>query len=116
MNSRNSHGKDSDEERESAEFQLPLLGLYADLELGCGSVHLPDEFNACSSALRIEVINDWLRGLEECRQRALVQLYQQLAVGRDELSPPERLLRFRATCVSLGIDVPADFAVQLQQY
>jgi len=57
-----------------------------------------------------------VRGLEECRQRALVQLYQQLAVGRDELSPPERLLRFRATCVSLGIDVPADFAVQLQQY
>ena len=28
MNSRNSHGKDSDEERESAEFQLPLLGRY----------------------------------------------------------------------------------------
>lgn len=111
------NGPDSEDgAEESADFQLPVLGLYADLELGRGSVHLPDEFQRCSSAMRIEIINDWVKALGQSRQRALIELYRQLSAGLDDLGAAERLQRFRATCLSLGIDVPDDFAVPAQPY
>lgn len=97
------------DEPESTEFQLPLLGLYADLELGRGSVRLPDEFAACSSAVQIEVLDDWMAALAVLRQQALRQLYQQIVGGLAGIDPADRMARFRQTCDALGITVPADF-------
>jgi hypothetical protein len=106
----------SDDETEAAGLQLPMLGLYADLELGRGSVCLPDDFAACSCAVQIEVIADWQRALAKYRERALVQMYLALSAAQPELGAGQRMERFRSTCESLGIEVPADFAAILQQY
>lgn len=96
---------------ESPDLQLPVLGLYADLEAGQGSVRLSDEFNACSSACQIEVLDDWLAALEQCRLHALQRLYHQLCAGQPGLSPRERLARFRATIEAMGVELPAGFEV-----
>ncbi len=98
---------------ESAAFHLPLLGLYADLEAGCGSVRLPDEFAACSPAIQVEILGDWMRALAQLRRQALLQLYRTLCDGMPQLGPGEKLARFRSTCDALGIEVPPDFASML---
>lgn len=99
-----------DDESESVEFQLPLLGLYADLELGRGSVRLPDEFTACSSAVQIEVLDHWIAALAASRDAVLATLYRELVGTLADLEPAERLTRFRLTCATLGIRVPDDFS------
>jgi hypothetical protein len=100
-----------DDSGESSDLQLPVQGLYADLEAGRGSVRLSDEFDACSGALQIEVLDDWLAALATCRLRALQRLYDQLCAGAPDMSPSERVMRFRSTCEAMGIKLPADFEV-----
>jgi len=58
-----------DDDPDEAPFHLPMLGLYADLEAGSGSVQLPDEFFRLSPALRQRILDDWLRGLQALRDR-----------------------------------------------
>jgi hypothetical protein len=91
------------------ELQLPVLGLYADLELGRGSVLLPDEFLQCSSGVRLEVVAGWLRGLERCRHDALLALHHDLCATQPQLPPAEQLALLRSTCAALGVEMPADF-------
>ena len=45
------------------EFQLPLPGLFADLELGRGSVLLGDDFLHCPSLVKLQLLRDWQRSL-----------------------------------------------------
>ena len=94
---------------EPSDLQLPVQGLYADLETGRGSVRLSDEFEASSSALQIEVLDDWLAALASCRLRALQRLYHELCAGQPDMSSSERLTRFHATCEAMGIELPAHF-------
>lgn len=49
-------------------FHLPVLALYADLEVGSGSVCLPDDFHALAPAIQAGVLDDWLRLLSEARR------------------------------------------------
>jgi len=98
-----------DGSNEPSDLQLPVQGLYADFEAGRGSVRLSDEFEACSSALQIELLDQWLAALASCRRRALQRLYRELCAGQAELGPAERSRRFQATCDALGIELPADF-------
>lgn len=105
------HSLRDDGSGESPDLQLPVLGLYADLEAGRGSVRLADEFDACSGALQIEVLDDWLAALGECRLRALHRLYHQLSAGQPGASRAERLLRLRSTCEAMGVELPAGFEV-----
>jgi hypothetical protein len=102
-----------DDSAESSALQLPVQGLYADLEAGVGSVRLSDEFTACSNALQIEVLDDWLAALAGYRLRALQRLYHELCTGLPDMSPSEKLARFHATCEAMGIQVPADFDVPM---
>jgi hypothetical protein len=99
-----------------AAFPLPMSGLFADLELGVGCVNLPDDFFAASSAIRIEVLSDWQRALDELRSQALVQLYRDLAAALGDVPDSEKLERFRVTCQSLDIACPDDMAALLQRY
>lgn len=64
---------DDPDDGEDTPFHLPVLGLYADLEMGCGAVQLPDEFHAAPAALRQRVLDDWLRGLQALRDAAAAE-------------------------------------------
>ncbi len=91
------------------EFQLPLPGLYGDLELGRGSVQLDDEFQHCASLVKLQLLRDWQRSLASYRHQALAQFAQELTGGLPELAPSERLALLRSTCANLRIEVPSGF-------
>jgi hypothetical protein len=91
------------------EFQMPLPGLYADLELGRGSLRLEQDFLDCPSLVKLELIRDWQRSLARYRQDALTQFAAELTGGAAGLEANERLDLFRSTCRTLRLDVPSGF-------
>lgn len=91
------------------EFQLPLSGLYADLELGRGSIRLGTEFHDCPSLVKLELIRDWQRSLARYRHQAMTEFAEELTGGTAGLAASERLELFRSTCKTLRLDVPSGF-------
>ena len=91
------------------EFQLPVPGLFADLELGRGSVLLSDEFLHCPSLVKLQLLRDWQRSLARYRNDAMTQFAHELTGGSPGLAPGERLALLRSTCENLRIEVPAGF-------
>lgn len=90
------------------EFQLPVPGLFADLELGRGSVHLPDEFVHSGSLVRLQILRDWQRSLGRLRREAIRQLADELSLGRPEMDAAQRHALVQSTFASLCIELPAD--------
>ena len=91
------------------EFQLPLGGLFADLELGRGSVQLPDDFQHSASLAKLLVLRDWQRALSRYRHDALCQFERELSCGQPHLQAAERMGLMRATCDALRIELPEEF-------
>jgi hypothetical protein len=99
---------------DSGPFHMPVRGLFADLDVGSGSVSLPDEFTKIPPSLQAEVLQDWMRDLEQLRRRALLQIYRDMAAHWQGLPTAERIAAFRSTCEQAGLDLPVDFAIVLQ--
>jgi hypothetical protein len=91
------------------EFQLPLPGLFGDLELGRGSVLLNEEFLRSPSLVKLQLLRDWQRSLAAYRHEALTQFARELTGGSPGLPASERLALLRSTCESLRIEVPSGF-------
>jgi len=91
------------------EFQLPMSGLYADLEQGRGSIRLTDEFLDCPSLVKLELLRDWQRSLAGYRRAAMTQFAHELTGGTTGLAAGERLELFRSACATLRIDIPTGF-------
>ncbi len=91
------------------EFQMPLPGLFADLELGRGSVLLSDEFRHCPSLVKLQLLRDWQRSLARYRHEAMTQFAHELTGGSPGLAASERMALFRSTCENLRIEVPSGF-------
>ena len=96
---------------EPDEFQLPLHGLFADLELGRGSIRLGKDFHDCSSLVKLQLLRDWQRSLAQYRHDAMTQFAKELTGHAPDLEPEQRLALFRSTCATLHIDVPSGFDV-----
>ena len=73
------------------EFQLPLPGLFADLELGRGSMLLDDEFQHSPSLVKLQLLRDWQRSLARYRHEAMTQFAHELTGGLPSLAASERL-------------------------
>lgn len=91
------------------EFQLPVAGLFADFELGTGSVCLPDEFTHGPALVQLKVIGHWQHALARYRQRALRRFAGELTRGAPDLDDAARTALLRSTCESLRIDLPDEF-------
>jgi len=91
------------------EFQLPVGGLFADLEFGRGSVQLPDDFQHGSSLAKLLVLRDWQRAMQRYRLEALCQFERELCSGQPQLPAAERLGLLRSTCDALRIELPEEF-------
>lgn len=92
------------------EFQLPMAGLFADLEFGRGSVLLDDDYQHSSSLVKLQLLRDWQRSLARYREQALKQFARELTAGIAQLQAGEHAALVRSTCEALRIDVPSDFA------
>lgn len=93
------------------EFQLPLPGLFADLELGRGSVLLSDDFEQSTSLVKLQVLRDWQLSLARYREQALRQLAAEMAGQSASLDAGERAALVHAACEALHIEIPTDFDV-----
>ena len=91
------------------EFQLPLPGLFADLELGRGSVLLGDDFQHSPSLVKLQLLRDWQRSLARYRQEAMTQFARELTGGAPSLPSSERMALVKSTCEALRIDLPSGF-------
>jgi hypothetical protein len=90
------------------EFQLPISGLYADLELGTASLRLPDEFSQCSGLVQLKLLGQWQRALLRYRHAALRRFAQELSSGTPGMDEAQRDTLLRRTCESLRIDLPGE--------
>jgi hypothetical protein len=95
--------------RDAEEFQLPLSGLFADLELGRGSVRLGDDYQHCASLAKLQLLRDWQRSLARYRELALSQFAREMAAGIPKVPQGERAALLRSTCEALRIDLPTGF-------
>ncbi len=91
------------------EFQLPVPGLFADIELGRGSMQLPDDFKLGASLAKLLILRDWQRALLRYRHEALQQFERELGGGQPHLNGADRLGLLRSTCDALRIDLPSEF-------
>ena len=94
---------------EPDEFQLPLHGLFADLELGRGSIRLGKDFHDCTSLVKLQLLRDWQRSLARYRQEAMTQFARELTGGAPSLPNHERLALVKSTCEALRIELPTGF-------
>lgn len=92
------------------EFQLPVAGLFADLELGTGCIRLPDEFTQGPALVQLKVIGHWQRALARYRQLALRRFASELTSSAPEMDDAARAALVRTTCNSLRIDLPQELA------
>ena len=99
---------------DSSPLHLPMQGLYADLDMGRGSVRLTDEFSTIAPSLQAEVLQDWMQALEQLRRRALVQIYRDMSAHCKDLPVAARVAAFRSSCEQAGLEVPPDLSIMLQ--
>jgi len=90
-------------------LQLPMLGLFADLELGAGSVALPDEFEASDPSRRLAILRDWSRDLQRARARAAQALHDTIVTADPGPARDAQRARWQARCAELGVE-PTDGA------
>lgn len=91
------------------EFQLPLAGLYADLELGTASLRLPAEFLEQPGLVQLRLLAAWQRDLARYRDAALRRLADELAESSPGCSADAQLELLRSTCAALHIDIADRF-------
>lgn len=101
---------------DDSHLQLPVQGLFADLDAAAGSIALTDDFLRLPASVRAEVLQHWVRGLEQRRQQAIVQMFREMTVPLADLSIVEQVENFRHACTQLGIDCPNDLPLLLQRY
>lgn len=97
-------------------FQLPMSGLFADVEVGAGSVAFTDEFLDADPSLRVAVLHHWMKGLQREKNGAFVQMFREFAAPLRGLSIVEQIERFRQMCVREAIDCPAELPLLLQRF
>lgn len=101
---------------DDSHLQLPIQGLFADLDAAAGSIALTDDLLRLPASVRAEVLQHWVRGLEEHRQRAIVQMFREMTASQKDLSIVEQIESFRHACTQLGVDCPNDLPLLLQRF
>jgi hypothetical protein len=101
---------------DSEAFQLPIPGLFADIDDGAASVALPDEFLDLPGETRALILQQWGRAINTHENAALVEMFHEFAEPLSGISIVQQIERFRRHCDHLKIACPAKLAVLLQRY
>lgn len=97
-------------------FQVPMPGLFADVDAGAASVALTDEFLELPAEIRVSILQQWLRGCTAQRDAALVEMFREFADSVSRSTIIQQIESFRQHCGVHGVACPTDFAVLLQRY
>jgi len=101
---------------DSEAFQLPIPGLFADMDVGAASVALPDEFLELPCEVRARILQQWGRAMSSHENAALVEMFHEFAAPLRGVSIVQQIERFRQHCNHLKIHCPDKLAVLLQRY
>jgi hypothetical protein len=101
---------------DSEAFQLPMPGLFADIDDGAASVALPDEFLDLPGETRARILQQWGRAMSTHENAALVEMFHEFVAPLGSVSIVHQIERFRQHCNHLKITCPAKLAVLLQRY
>lgn len=101
---------------EDSAFQIPMPGLFADLDAGSASVALTDEFLELPAEIRVSILQQWLRGFTTHKDTALVAMFREFAEDLPDHTIVRQIEHFRQHCSVQGVACPTDFAVLLQRY
>lgn len=82
-------------------LHVPINGLYADLEQGSGLLRPNDDFGHLDPRIRLAILADWMRNLQELRTQAFIDLADR---------PPAELLD--ATSASAAMRIATDYLGQ----
>jgi hypothetical protein len=102
--------------RENETFQLPIPGLFADLDDGEASVALPDEFLLLPGETRARILQQWARAMSVHEQAAVVEMFHEFTAPLRGISIVQQIERFRQHCDHRKIACPANLALLLQRY
>jgi hypothetical protein len=97
-------------------FQLPIPGLFADIDEGAASVALPDEFLDLPGETRARILQQWGHAMSTHENAALVEMFHEFAAPLSDQSIVQQIERFRQHCNRRKIACPAKLAVLLQRY
>lgn len=97
-------------------FQLPIPGLFADLDAGSASVALTDGFLDVPAEIRANILQQWLRAFTAQRDATLVEMFRAFARSLLGATIVQQIESFRQHCSAQGLACPTDFAVLLQRY
>lgn len=101
---------------EDTAFQLPVSGLFADMETGSASVRMCDDFLALGPRERFLAAQSWVRELRGLADAAMVDMFRDFAGAREASSIVDHVAAFREEARREGLTVPSDLAVLLQRY
>lgn len=93
-----------------------MSGLFADLELGFGTVALTDEITQLPRLRRQRILRDWSIALKTEADRGLVELFRETSASTPGRSIVQQVEHFKRSCKAQEIHCPTDFALLLQQY
>src|SRR5450755_987465 len=79
-------------------FQLPIPGLFADIDDGSASIALPSEFLELPGETRARILQQWGRAMSTHENAALVEMFREFAEPWGDLSIVEQIERFRQHC------------------
>lgn len=99
-----------------AGLQLPLPGLLADLDSGDASIAMTDEFTDSPPAVRVRALQNWIGGLRQLKDAAVVAMFREAAHSRPGLNIVDQIDEFRRDCAEAGVTCPADLFVLLQRF
>ncbi len=101
---------------EESSFQLPMPGLFGDVDSGDASVGMGDDFLDLPPDTRARMIQHWMQQLRALKDAAVVEMFRSSRSARRGTTIIEQLGLFREECRGDGITVPADLPVLLQRY
>ncbi len=102
--------------RDSETFQLPIPGLFADVDDGAASIALPDEFLGLPGETRARILRQWSNALSTHEEAALVEMFHEFVVPLGGVSIVQQIERFRQHCIHVKIACPGNLAVLLQRF
>lgn len=97
-------------------FELPIPGLFADLESGHGSVALTDAFAGAPPHIRVKILRHWLRALDAQSDSSIVAMFREFSGPLQTMTIVEQIKAFRSFCREQGIGCPPDLPLLLQRF
>jgi hypothetical protein len=97
-------------------FQLPIPGLFADVDDGSASVTFSDEFLELPAETRARIIQRWGHAISVHENAALVEMFREFAEPLRDQSIVQQIEHFRQHCSQQKIACPRKLPVLLQSY